>query len=329
MLERVRSEDAAVRRLAFDDLARGYWKPSYHYLRLHWSSSPEAAEDAVQAFFTAAFEKQYLERYDADEGEVPDVPRVCLDRFVQNLRKADAAARRGGGATIVARFSRRRAGAGRDRRRHRSDADRFFHDETVRFLFGARGRFAARASLRARRTRGRCSASSSCTTCAGPDTTYATVAADLGLTVTQVTNHLHAARRRSASSRSNICDRSPPRDDEFRREARELFGLGRVVMRLSDEAIGRLRDAAAWPELPPDRYELRALIGRGGMGAVYAAHDRLLDREVALKVSNAATAGSGLDERLRQEARVLARSSIPASSPCTTPASWRTAAGST
>jgi len=78
------------------------------------------------------------------------------------------------------------------------------------------------------------------------------------------------------------------------------------VIRLSDEAIGRLRDVAGWPELPPDRYTVQSLLGRGGMGAVYEAHDRRLDRAVALKVSNAATADSGLDERLRQEARVLA-----------------------
>ena len=78
------------------------------------------------------------------------------------------------------------------------------------------------------------------------------------------------------------------------------------MIRLSDEAVGRLRDVAAWPELAPDRYTVRALIGRGGMGAVYEAHDRLLDRAVALKVSNAASAEGGLDERLRHEARVLA-----------------------
>ena len=83
------------------------------------------------------------------------------------------------------------------------------------------------------------------------------------------------------------------------------------MTRLTDDAVSRLRDAAAWPELPPDRYELRALIGRGGMGAVYSAFDRRLDREVALKVSNGATAASGLDERLRREASVLARLEHP------------------
>jgi hypothetical protein len=64
VIERIRADDPEVRRTAFGDLAAGYWRPSYHYLRLHWRLPPEAAEDAVQAFFAVAFEKGYVERYD-------------------------------------------------------------------------------------------------------------------------------------------------------------------------------------------------------------------------------------------------------------------------
>lgn len=80
---------------------------------------------------------------------------------------------------------------------------------------------------------------------------------------------------------------------------------------LTNTVVDHLRSVATWPELPPERYEILRPLGRGGMGAVYAARDMLLDREVAIKVSNAAHPDSGLDERLRAEARVLARLEHP------------------
>jgi serine/threonine-protein kinase len=83
------------------------------------------------------------------------------------------------------------------------------------------------------------------------------------------------------------------------------------VTRLGDAAIARLTDAATRPALPPDRYEIRQPLGRGGMGTVYAAYDRRLDRDVAIKVSNAAARTSELEARLRQEAAVLARLEHP------------------
>jgi len=225
VLERVRSDDAAIRRLAFDDLARAYWKPAYHYLRLHWSLSPDAAEDAVQAFFTTAFEKQYLERYDVDKAKFRTFLRVCLDRFVQNLRKADGAARRGGGAAhLPLDFPGAEQELTQVSRATASDADRFFHDETVRFLFG-RVVDSLRSSLE-REGRGVIYlVFEQHDLVPGPDTTYATVASTLGLPVTQITNHLHAARRRFRELALEHLRAMSGSDDEFRREARELLGL--------------------------------------------------------------------------------------------------------
>ena len=80
---------------------------------------------------------------------------------------------------------------------------------------------------------------------------------------------------------------------------------------LSNTVVDHLRVVATWPELPGDRYVIERPIGRGGMGTVYVARDALLERDVAIKVSNAPVAGSGLDERLRQEAQVLARLEHP------------------
>src|SRR5262245_22139379 len=60
------------------------------------------------------------------------------------------------------------------------------------------------------------------------------------------------------------------------------------------------------------RYELRRLLGQGGMGAVYLAHDTELDRLVALKIPDFRGAERDtLRERFLREARAAARLSHP------------------
>ena len=74
-------------------------------------------------------------------------------------------------------------------------------------------------------------------------------------------------------------------------------------MELSDSVVEHLRRVASLPDLGGTRYDLEGEIGRGGMGVVYAARDRDLDRRVALKV---------LDVELDGEAQLIARLEHPA-----------------
>ena len=79
---------------------------------------------------------------------------------------------------------------------------------------------------------------------------------------------------------------------------------------ISDRAIDRLRDAAAWPALDA-RYEITGVAGHGGMGTVYVAHDHVLDRDVAVKVLDVADQKGSRAARLQREAHILARLDHP------------------
>ena len=61
-----------------------------------------------------------------------------------------------------------------------------------------------------------------------------------------------------------------------------------------------------------DRYELEELVGTGGMSSVFRAHDRLLDRKVALKILHQQYSGDAdYVERFKHEARSVAALSHP------------------
>jgi len=82
-------------------------------------------------------------------------------------------------------------------------------------------------------------------------------------------------------------------------------------MAIDDRALDRLSRLVRSTDLEHPRYQFGGLIASGGMGSVYQAHDRLLDREVAIKVLRGDDPDPGLASRLDQEARILGRLDHP------------------
>ena len=220
----MRGPEPAVRRDAFGDLVEGYWKPVYKHLRLTWQLSPDDAQDLTQAFFTEAFEKAWLERFDPAKARFRTFVRVCADRVVMNWKQSASRAKRGGEARAV---SLDFEDVEREMRAHPPavlpEADEFFRQEFIRGLFGR-----AVEDLRAE-----CAA-------AGreiqwclferydlePDSgvSYADLAREFNLTTSQVTNNLAQVRRNFRTRVLDALRALSGSEENFRDEARELFG---------------------------------------------------------------------------------------------------------
>ena len=78
----------------------------------------------------------------------------------------------------------------------------------------------------------------------------------------------------------------------------------------TDATIGRYREPVEGTQF--GRYQLIELLGRGGMGEVWRAHDTTIDRVVALKMLLPHYAQDpDFDKRFRREARTAARLDDP------------------
>lgn len=224
VIERIRDADADARRAAYGDLVDGYWKPVYKHLRVTWRLDAEEARDLTQAFFADAFQKAWLERYEPGKAKFRTFVRVCADRFVMNARQSRSRLKRGGGSqTVGLDFD----AADRELRHVPTAAagpEEYFQQEFVRALF-ERALHAVRAECEASGRSVHYSLFERYDVAPGADVSYTQLADEFGLSVTQVTNYLAHVRRtfraRALGALAGLCGS----DAEFRREAREIFGV--------------------------------------------------------------------------------------------------------
>jgi RNA polymerase sigma-70 factor (ECF subfamily) len=101
MIERARDDSPQVRQAGLDELARSYWKPVYHYLRVAWAKSNEDAKDLTQAFFLWLTDRQALARYAPERGSFRTFLKALLRHFVQHHDQALDRIKRGGGRVFL------------------------------------------------------------------------------------------------------------------------------------------------------------------------------------------------------------------------------------
>jgi|HubBroStandDraft_1064217.scaffolds.fasta_scaffold00766_9 RNA polymerase sigma factor (sigma-70 family) len=227
-----RSEDPRDRSRALDAILAAYWKPIYKYLRIRWNKSDEDAKDATQEFLAQLIEKEYLSDFDPAKARLRTFLRVCVDHFVANQTKAASRLKRGGDVLHVtldfegaeAEFARARspltAAASAE------SFDQYLEKEFVRNLFtlavtDLRTSCEARDKLRHFRLFERYDLDDS----DASRPSYAELAQEFGIAVTDVTNHLAFARREFRRIALEKLREMTYSEEEFRREARSLLGV--------------------------------------------------------------------------------------------------------
>lgn len=226
VVERTRSSDEEVRRVAWGTIIEAYWKPAYKYLRLKWSLDPDAAADLTQEFFTTTLEKELVERYDPARARFRTYLRLCLDGFASNAKKAERRQKRGGEVTLVPLDFQTAEG---EMARHEgsvdADVEELFYREWVRALFERSVADLKRNAEQAGRpVMFEVFARYDLADEGGPRPTYAAMARDLGVTAATVTNHLAAMRRQFRQIVLERLRELTSSEDEYESEAARLLG---------------------------------------------------------------------------------------------------------
>ncbi len=220
VVDDIASGDPARRDRSLRTITRAYWKPVYKYLRLRWRASAQDAEDLTQSFFEVAIARDVLASYTRDRARFRTFLRACLDRHAIDHHRRATADRRGGGdvaldfAAAEAELATQRAPA---------NIEAVFDAEWLRHLM----QLAIERLEAAMATRGKPVQAALFREFHLQDTppSYAEAAARHAISVTDVTNWLHSARREFRKVALEMLAELTVSDDDYADEARAVFGI--------------------------------------------------------------------------------------------------------
>lgn len=191
---------------------------------MKWNLGSDDAADFTQEFFTRLLEKEFLDSYDSNKGRLRTFLRTCADRlFMKQMRDSNRLKHGAGSVHLALDFDE----AERELAKVAGTAspENSFDKEWVRSLF----------ALGVQRLRASCESQGKLIHFAlfqrydlddgDSKPTYAQLAAEFGLSATDVTNYLAFARREFRRCVLDQLREMTATDEEFRREAQFLLGV--------------------------------------------------------------------------------------------------------
>lgn len=207
-----------LREDALAAIAEIYWKPAYKYIRLRWNKSTDDAQDLTQSFFAdALLDRDLVAQWDPARASFRTFLRLTLDAHVKNDLTAASRQKRGGG--LLMDFN----GAELEIvDRDATSPEDLFHREWQRRMFElAIQDLRMHCEEQGFSVRFRIFEQYDLSDAARP--AYADLAAEHGIPVTTVTNHLSWSRRELKRLIEERLLRATSGSDEARREVRALF----------------------------------------------------------------------------------------------------------
>ncbi|MEP7119612.1 MAG: sigma factor [Byssovorax sp.] len=223
------SDDPAERARSFEILVRAYWRPVYKHVRLRFRRSAEEAEDLTQGFFARSFERRDFGAYDPDRARFRTYLKTCLDRFVGKEAEGARRQKRGGGAVILSldfAAAEREIEIEKLEPRARESIDSHFDHEWTRNLLATavdalRDECAARGKQKHFRVFERYVLEDD----PAGRPSYAALAEELAIPITDVTNYLAFARREFRRLVLEKLREITATEEEFRAEATAVLGV--------------------------------------------------------------------------------------------------------
>ena len=227
MVLSAKEADAPAFQQSLDTLYRKYWGPVYFFVRRYWTQDLEEAKDLTQGFFVALIERDFLGSVDAAKGRFRNFVCAALKHWLANQKRAARAQKRsprGGLASLEqlrgqhSSFDLADEAAGNPEDAFVRDWKRAIHDAALTRLREAaeeRGRGFV-VELLQEYDLGEST---------GERKTYQEMAEERSLTVHQVTNGLHWARKQFRALFLQELRDQVSSEEELREEAWELFGM--------------------------------------------------------------------------------------------------------